>query len=332
MNRFPTATEAHPSVTDKLPDDLPGHVLLAIEIGRINGKSVEEVLGGMKIDPEQEIDLERVRELDALIDQVREELTQEALADAENPTTPADELASLANHPDVRVRKAVTRHPGTPTKTLVSLGTRYPAELLKNPVFDMFFLENPAFLLAIPVAFIKGLIDQPGFLEDHVDTLLLHPDADVGYAIGKCSHLSAEMIELLESECRRQPVRLGLAENKKTPAHVLEQLAHDRDPLVQWAVAENPNTPTPALETLAAGLKTEPVRRWLARHSNSTPEILRELAADRVQRTRLAVAENRNTPRDVLRALEKDESMVVRRAAKRTRATLRHIAVNRQKR
>jgi uncharacterized protein (DUF2336 family) len=132
------------------------------------------------------------------------------------------------------------------------------------------------------------------------------PKASIAYQSGNPALLAA-----LAGDTAIE-VRLGVAHNTNTPASVLWQLATDKDKTVKLTTAQHPNAPV----ELVARLARDPdrlVRYNVAVYVPQLPSaVLRELAKDSETDVRRAVARHLNTQPDVLRALAADADPDVR--------------------
>jgi len=81
--------------------------------------------------------------------------------------------------------------------------------------------------------------------------------------------ISAERLKELRADLA---LRIIVASNPATPAHLLETLARDQDAQVRQTVAGNPNTPWQTLEHLAAEFPREFLHNPIA-----LPQILAHL-------------------------------------------------------
>jgi len=82
---------------------------------------------------------------------------------ASNYAAPPELLAQLSERKDQEINKALVSNPNTPTKILMSLGVTYPAQLLANPVFSLFLLENPSFYREMPLDTLLSLLSLEAF-------------------------------------------------------------------------------------------------------------------------------------------------------------------------
>lgn len=65
---------------------------------------------------------------------------------AANEGAPGELLAELSEHGDRAVRRRVVRNPATPAHTAARAGSEFPNDLLDNPAFDLYMIENPDLL------------------------------------------------------------------------------------------------------------------------------------------------------------------------------------------
>src|SRR5262245_48286944 len=98
---------------------------------------------------------------------------------------------------------------------------------------------------------------------------------------------------------------------------VLEQLAIDESEKVRRRVAENPRTPEHILIRLATDHDCD-VRLSVAEHPSTPQYVLEFLALDSCADVRLGIAENPDTPTHVLCILAHDHNPFVHHRAKKT--------------
>lgn len=77
---------------------------------------------------------------------------------ARNATTTPKFLELLSASADERTRQGVASNPNTPTNILLLLGEEFPGELLDNPVFPLWMLENPNCLIDFPLETVLSLL------------------------------------------------------------------------------------------------------------------------------------------------------------------------------
>ena len=79
---------------------------------------------------------------------------------AGNTGTSAGLLLELSRHPDESVRKRVVGNPSAPAKAVMSAGSQFPEQLLENPSFDLYILEEPELLEGIGAAALRSLLKR----------------------------------------------------------------------------------------------------------------------------------------------------------------------------
>lgn len=144
------------------------------------------------------------------------------------------------------------------------------------------------------------------------------------------------------SEDRHSEIRTNIARLKDTPPEVLKSLTSDHSVSVRRALAKNPTAPFDALEVLSQdedeavcfGVATNvsanqvalmnlyeqskfDFTKQLAKHENSSPDLLLALSHHKDDLVRRAVAENQNAPTQVLSKLATDIQDKVSQKAKR---------------
>lgn len=115
----------------------------------------------------------------------------DALEQARDPHTPADQLARLAGHEDGAVRVAVAANPSTSRATVEELlhatGDGMEAEVLtavlSNPSLALWLLEDPAWLHSLASWKIHEMARLPSFPTIVWDVLRTHPDVEVRMAL-----------------------------------------------------------------------------------------------------------------------------------------------------
>jgi hypothetical protein len=88
---------------------------------------------------------------------------------------------------------------------------------------------------------------------------------------------TVQLRTLADSE--ESEVRIRVAENPRTPAHLLAHFIWDQEPEVRGGIARNPHATRPILEWLASDDSVD-VRYTLAENPNVPCEILARLACD----------------------------------------------------
>jgi hypothetical protein len=140
---------------------------------------------------------------------------------AKNPCAPPDLLRELSNSSDATICQNVAANPNTPTEVLLKLGSKFPQQLLDNPIFSLLWLENPNLVNEMPISTLISLLKL-----ENVPVSLLEQAVNRGY------DTSAVLLDDVFNERTSAPklkARLGmaLAMNAQTPRTVLEQLIKD---------------------------------------------------------------------------------------------------------
>ncbi|MBE0467997.1 MAG: hypothetical protein IBX55_00515 [Methyloprofundus sp.] len=136
----------------------------------------------------------------------------------------SSELAQLAKHQDLDVRKEVAGNFKTPPDVLIDL-------INDSWIVRSFLAENPN----SPVELLIKLADDE---DEYVRSRL-------------ATNLKAPVDLLVKLSKDGQNVRMSVAENIRTPVYLLIELACDRSWQVRMCVAINPNTPSDTLTSLS---------------------------------------------------------------------------------
>lgn len=262
--------------------------------------------------------------------------TDKQLQSAQNPNTPPEELATLATHPSLSVRHAVTQNPNTPKETLYKLAADFPDAFLQNPALPLLLLESPDFFIRMPWQTSKRLLARANLPVQIVEALLGHRDSPIRVKAAAHPQLSPDRLRAL-SQYQDEEICLGVASNRNTPPDILSAI-YKKSLRVRSAVASNPSAP-PSLLVLLAGdfavwaqvannpgapatLLTQlatheslDVRENVARNSAAPLSVLQLLAKDKDYEVRETLAENPTTPTDILELLLQDEDKDVRELA-----------------
>lgn len=132
-----------------------------------------------------------------------------------------------------------------------------------------------------------------------------------------------ESICLMPDFLRSLPLheRYITAGNETVSIAVLKQLATDESEAVRRRVAENPRTPDHILIDLATDSACE-VRLTVAEHGSTPLSVLEMLALDACADVRFGIAENARTPWHILRILTYDDNPFVACRARKTLETV----------
>lgn len=240
---------------------------------------------------------------------------------AANPTTHVKILEELAKDKDPYVHLQVAQNPNTPT------------DLAKNLLRTLATIREHKLGGHYPV--ISNNPATPGWV---LELLSERKENFVREAVAKHQWVSAELLaKLADDPCNG--VRKAVAENKNTPLETLWKLTeYVTDRHVQIQLATDPNTPIESvilllnnkhceniaakhpsilnisvdtLQKLATSSKNS-IRRYVALHPATPPEILRFLRNSKDYAIPVYVAENQNTPKDLLDELAEHPLISVR--------------------
>ncbi|HJN76227.1 MAG TPA: hypothetical protein QGF58_20025 [Myxococcota bacterium] len=193
-----------------------------------------------------------------------------------DPGTSPERLAEIAGDPCLHptIGRQLARNPSVPERELLRLGQEFPAELLQNPLWDLWMLADPGFLDRLPLR--------------------------TAMSLAGCDATPTAVIRRLAgARSRPVPVRARAACNPSTPPELLhDYMKHARE--VRRALATNPRL-DPRLHPRLARDSWSPVRGAIAARRDIDPALLVKLASDRsVEHVRAAVAGNPRTPARIL--------------------------------
>jgi hypothetical protein len=214
---------------------------------------------------------------------------------------------------------AIAKNPNTPSSLLIDLFKYFPVEILNNSALGLILLENPNFLSeayetnpekyhifgmdGTPLFFIEWGVNhfEKGTRESAVHSIKSH--------------------ELLEkfSKHHNHLVRACVAENLRTPSHVLEILALDENDKVRQKAASNYNTPVDILLKLSQDVNHD-IRCGVARNHKTPGDILDLLLLNQSDDIKQIVAGNPNVNIPTFEKLAQDKS----------KSVLSQIALNRK--
>ena len=89
---------------------------------------------------------------------------------------------------------------------------------------------------------------------------------------------------------------VDIAENPNTSPKILYFLAKNRSHVVRGTVAKNPKAPSKALAILAKDKVSWGIREDVAKHPNTSSDVLEELVRDKDWQVSKAAQKNPNTP------------------------------------
>lgn len=196
---------------------------------------------------------------------------------AQNPSSPVDLLERLASNADPEVVELVVLNPNTPTSLLLTLGQRFPRQLLKNPIFPLMLLESPNLYAEMPEQTLAGLLALEGVPEHFLEWALSH---------------------------KSDFVRLAVAHNRAANSAALQRLAQDKELSIRRAVSVHPNTSPEVLAQLSQD-KAQEIRQLIARNVRTPPAALAMLLGDNLPEVRRHALHNLQTPPQMLSCLRR---------------------------
>jgi hypothetical protein len=245
-----------------------------------------------------------------------------ARKEAENPATPAEKLAELAEHMDYEVREAVARHRNTPEatlRTLVAADESLATDVLENPalprgMWDALAAMGQSWVSSsiaghrkAPPEVLRVVADQvahrlsddwsgdaDGFDESDIDDILESLAENPGSPAEVLADVARLNADRPPSE--RAHIDEHLAKHANTPPEVLAALARSDDDSARQAVAEHRATPAEVLESLAEDAEWN-VREAVAKRTELRPETLKRLGSDSDDSVQLAARQNPSFPR-----------------------------------
>lgn len=231
----------------------------------------------------------------------------ELLERAKNIETPAHELTSLFEqesfytNEDSELHKLIASNPNTPKELLLKLGYRYPLQMMKNPSFELFFLENPAFFKEIPYdtrqAILREVASAPRWL---IEVMIK------GYAsqLAQRRETPAWALSYI-ARAESSIIRYNAASNPSLPEEAMWHLIEDPEDNIRREITRNPALPKELALFIAQ--QGEPKLRVHLADNPAAKELWQLLAQDPFDAVRSSVARS-TTDRDLLLALSLDES------------------------
>ena len=128
---------------------------------------------------------------------------------AQDENTAPEILAELANSYDKATRQYVAGNPNTPVKALEKLGDEFPDEITANPIFDLFFLENPEskFILL-------SLARSSTTSAEKLNQLANHQDRNILKAVAKNKNITLNILEkFVTKEYQNENILEAIAKN-----------------------------------------------------------------------------------------------------------------------
>ena len=268
--------------------------------------------------------------------------TEETLQLANDPNTSTEVLTQLYAHADAALNKALSQNPNTPKEILISLAAKHALELVNNPSFELFFIEDPAFFKMLPYEAQQAMIDQissmPNWLieimiQGYASRLARQPSTpvwalnylsrakppEIRSALASNSNLPEDLFWYLSEDPERS-VRNTIARNPSIPQKLLWHLSEDPEQMVRRMIAQNPSAPEEPLWFLAEHENTE-VRLVLCGNTALPEELFWFFAKSPQAKLRSKLALNPKAPEGVLEYLSLDEDLEVTSNVARNQTT-----------
>jgi hypothetical protein len=162
------------------------------------------------------------------------------------------------------IYRDIARNPNSPIPVLLILGGLFPKDFLDNPVLPQLILESPNFIYS-SFHTQRAIAEHPDTPIDILKYLLEFGGISLRKEIAANPNTTLDILEqltkyVLNSKTEVNPVSVGIAENYKAPACILEKLAEYREQIIirhsdfvkeeeeikyklGQAIAEHPNTP-----------------------------------------------------------------------------------------
>lgn len=217
-----------------------------------------------------------------------------------NPAAPPELLLALASHGELG--PLLASNPGVPATLLWRLAARHPREVLANPIFALLMLERPD-LGEAPDDALIGLLSTGELGPEWFFRVEEHARQASRWGLLRwLAESPATPVEILENwgdDPRLQP---ALLKNPRTPDELRWRLAASTAPYTQICFARSPQA-TPGWLTVMAGVREEWLRKEVAGHPRTPPEVLKKLARDPSHAVQSAALRNPSLP-DALELFE----------------------------
>lgn len=271
----------------------------------------------------------------------REAALASLASEASDPATAPGRLDELTRGTPDEIRRLVAGNPAASFDTLWPLAMHFPAEVLANPSFFLYLLEDPT--LARLMTPVRASLARCGALAPSLQAAFLQdPHPDVRRALASNPGLPPDAFDTLIAH-HDEYVRLGLALNPSLPLKHRKKLCGDHEGSVRRAAAsggqpisgwvallaradfnannrKHPRRKTPLSWTDELALLDSGVwaRELLARQPRLGPAIAQKLAADPSPEVRLALARRADLLDDVaLALLDPDQPAICKAIAAR---------------
>ena len=229
------------------------------------------------------------------------------------PTASATTLERLAFDNDRLIRENLVENPSTPASILIELAKRdrlttrdgcYHTISNKIAMRKDAPLEALEYIVRQPVVpvvceALRNLNTPDSALEWLVEN---QDDEIILSAVAKHPNITPDILTGLSLN-ESVKVREVVASQQKCPLSILETLACDSAVKVKQEVAANPNTPNHILESFSQS-ENSAIRTRVASNPNLSTIILKRLANDEKVEVRREVAKNPNTPQNIRESLQ----------------------------
>jgi hypothetical protein len=243
---------------------------------------------------------------------------------AQNPAAPPEWLEATSKNKEQEIRRCVASNPNTPTSVLLVIGGEFPKELLANPAFSLFFLENPNLLYQVTDYLLSHIARFPEVPEILLQRASRGPD-HVRRAAAKNPSLPEEMLfrlggdelpdvrhEILRrswsSPSRQLLRRLGIIADHHTLPPTDKTLTAEELGLLcesggfaQWLVTKHPNVTSEQLEMLSNKTSTL-VLSGVARCPKTPEAVIKKLTSRYELAIKTALLENPNLSAESVQA------------------------------
>jgi hypothetical protein len=247
---------------------------------------------------------------------------------AADPTTPPDELASLAADPTLA--GIVAGNPNTPWETLSVLAATYPRQFLENPVLPLMLLADPDLAAGMDISSLLILLRYVDIPLGLLYSAANHPDPRVHLTARAHIEIAGEAGEDWEEQAQRILFRWGslqgsfyrvrIEDRFQTPGFVPRWLLSTcvrRDEeiydTIRAVAALSPDLSLAEFDALINDTSVV-VCCNAARNRFAPSEMLYHLAHSQSPQIRLAIAHNPATSPEALKVLARDSREDVRSA------------------
>lgn len=249
--------------------------------------------------------------------------------EAQNENTSPEILTQLATSEDYLTRKYVTANPNTPKQSLLRLGEEYPRELLNNPVFDLFIIEDMEFVKKMPLATLQSLLKQQDVPEFIIEQGCDRAELETQLQLANKITTSKKALETLSNsrypevaETAKLHINLAgeIIDGYENKAHqIITSGLKDKKSYHQLGYLQKLSFVCPipdfVLEYLLDNSSTnefDRIRQNMAKNPNVSLDTLALLAKDKNSQIRQNIASNPKTSIEILSQLVEDEDVQVR--------------------